>query len=136
MHTAVNSVLADVILIAHVAFVLFVVVGVVLIILGGVRRWNWIRNPWFRALHLAGVAFVVAEVWIGIVCPLTTLEMYLRENAGEPTYGGTFVSHWLHTLLYYRAPAWVFVACYTAFGIAVILTWVFVRPRPFGKRPA
>lgn len=128
-----TNMLADIILIIHVAFVLFVVLGLLLILVGGWIGWRWIRNPWFRSLHLAGIGLVIIQAWLGIICPLTTWEMSLRESAGQTTYGGTFVSYWLHRLLYYEAPAWVFAVCYSAFGLVVVLTWVKFRPRPFGN---
>jgi hypothetical protein len=55
----------------------------------------------------------------------------LREKAGEAVYAGTFISHWVSTLLYYQAPDWVFVVVYTAFGAIVISSWVWVRPSSF-----
>jgi hypothetical protein len=65
---------------------------------------------------------------LGVICPLTKLEMFLRGKAGDATYAGSFVSHWLEAILYYRAPAWVFAASYTAFAVIVVLSWVWVRP--------
>lgn len=78
--------LADIVLIAHVAFVAFVVLGLLLILYGGCRNWRWIRNPWFRVLHLVAIGLVVIQSWLGIICPLTTLEVALRERAGQVTY--------------------------------------------------
>lgn len=115
----------------HVGFVAFVVVGLLAILTGGVRGWKWIRNPWFRLLHLAAIGVVVVQAWFGIVCPLTTFEMALRERAGDRTYDGTFISHWLRKLLFYDAPPWVFVVCYTLFGLAVVGSWLGFRPRAF-----
>ena len=126
--------LADLVLITHVAFVGFVVIGLLLILIGGFRRWSWVLNPWFRALHLGGIGLVVVQAWLGIICPLTTLEMYLREQAGDETYGGTFVAHWLQKLLYYQAPWWVFILCYSLFGLAVMGSWLKFRPRSFRSR--
>ncbi len=59
--------------------------------------------------------------------------MSLRYRAGDMVYSGSFISHWLETLLYYRAPAWVFAVAYTLFGALVVASWYFVRPRPFGE---
>lgn len=126
--------LADLVLITHVSFVAFVVAGLLLVLIGGGLGWRWIRNPWFRALHLAAIGLVVAQAWLGIVCPLTTLEMFLREQAGDATYQGTFIAHWLQKLLYYHAPPWVFVVCYTVFGLAVAGSWLKFRPESFTKR--
>ncbi|MCP4299138.1 MAG: DUF2784 domain-containing protein, partial [Gammaproteobacteria bacterium] len=69
--------------------------------------------------------------WLGVICPLTTWEMVLRERAGAATYSGTFISHWLETILYYQAPAWVFTVCYTVFAAVVVASWFWVRPRRF-----
>ena len=124
---------ADVVLIIHVAFALFIVGGLGLILVGGIRGWRWIRNPWFRTLHLAGILLVVIQAWLGIVCPLTTLEMQLRESGGQPSYGGTFMAHWLHQLLFFEAPAWVFTVCYTGFGSLVVLSFAVFRPRSFAR---
>ena len=123
---------ADAVLLLHVLFVVFVVVGLVLILAGKLMSWNWVRNWWFRVIHLAAIGIVVLQSWLGVICPLTTLEMYLRGRAGDATYTGSFVSHWLESILYYRAPAWVFAVAYTAFAIVVLMSWIWVRPH--GRR--
>ena len=123
---------ADAVLLLHVLFVAFVVVGLVLILVGKVMSWDWVRNWWFRVIHLVAIGIVVLQSWLGVICPLTTLEMYLRGRAGDATYTGSFVSHWLESILYYRAPAWVFALAYTAFAILVVMSWVWVRPH--GRR--
>jgi len=125
--------MADLVLVTHVAFVIFIVVGLLLIVCGGFRGWKWIRNPWFRALHLAGIGLVVVQSWLGLDCPLTTLEMSLRERAGDATYNTTFIAHWLQKCLYYEAPQWVFVVGYTVFGLVVVASWLRFRPRSFRK---
>ena len=122
---------ADLVLFLHVSFVAFVVLGLLLIFAGKAFGWSWIRNPWFRWAHLAAIVVVVVQSWLGVICPLTTLEMALRSRAGESVYPGAFVAHWLETMLYYDAPQWVFAVCYTAFGVLVIASWFWIRPRSF-----
>jgi hypothetical protein len=122
---------ADVILFAHVLFVAFVVFGLAFIVAGKALSWSWVRNPWFRLAHLAAIGVVVLQSWLGEICPLTIWEVSLRERAHDAVYSGTFVSHWLEKILYYRAPEWVFVVCYTFFGALVVVSWFWVRPRPF-----
>jgi hypothetical protein len=124
---------ADAILFTHTLFVGFIVFGLVVILVGKLRSWAWVRNPWFRYAHLAAIGVVVLQSWLGAICPLTTWEMGLREKAGEAVYSGAFVAHWLESILYYRAPEWVFVVCYTVFGLLVAITWYWVRPRRFVK---
>ncbi|MEM7281235.1 MAG: DUF2784 domain-containing protein [Pseudomonadota bacterium] len=127
---------ADLILLVHVLFVLFVVLGLTLVLLGRMVSWGWVRNPWFRLTHLAAIVVVVLQSWFGAICPLTIWENALRAKAGGAVYSGTFISHWLQTLLYYDAPPWIFAVCYTVFGLLVVASWFWVRPRRFGaKRP-
>lgn len=115
------TLLADLVLVVHVLFVAFVIGGLVLVVLGGYRHWRWIRNSWFRSFHLLGIGVVVAQAWLGIVCPLTTIEMKLRRKAGELGYEGSFVQYWLQRVLYYEAPAWVFALAYSVFGLLVLI---------------
>lgn len=124
---------ADAFLLLHVLFVGFVVFGLALILVGKLRQWAWVRNAWFRAAHLAAIAVVVLQSWFGMICPLTTIEMALRRQAGDAAYSGTFVSHWLESILYYRAPPWVFAACYTVFGALVLMSWFWVPPARFRR---
>lgn len=124
---------ADAMLLLHVLFVVFVVFGLALVFVGKVLGWSWIRNPWFRLFHLLAIGVVVVQSWLDVICPLTTIEMALRARAGEATYSGSFISHWLDTILYYQFPPWVFILCYTMFGAAVLASWFWVRPRHFNK---
>jgi hypothetical protein len=126
-------ILADLVLLLHVLFVMFVVGGLVLIFIGKARAWRWVRNPWFRLAHILAISFVVVQSWFAIMCPLTTLENILRQNAGGAVYKGDFIAHWLQAILYYNAPAWVFAVCYTIFGVLVLASWTIVRPMPFRK---
>jgi uncharacterized protein DUF2784 len=118
------ALLADLILVAHSLFVLFVVGGLA-VVLAGARRWPWVRNRAFRITHLGAIAFVVAESLLGIACPLTVWEDALR--GGGETRG--FVGRWLAWLLYYDVPEWTLTAAYCAFAAAVIWAWRAVPPR-------
>ncbi|WP_168016868.1 DUF2784 domain-containing protein [Halomonas salinarum] len=128
------SLAADAILVVHAAFVVFVILGLALTLAGKPLGWQWVRNPWFRLAHLVAIGFVVLQAWLGALCPLTVWEMALRERAGDVVYSGSFVAYWLHQLLFYQAPAWAFVIVYTLFGGLVALSWLWVRPRPLGRK--
>jgi len=126
--------LADLVLILHVSFVVFVVFGLFTILCGGLRGWKWIRSPLFRSAHLGAICIVIIQAWLGIICPLTILENHLREKAGAYSYGGSFIAYWLHKALFFQAAPWIFGLCYTLFGIAVIHSWIKYQPRPFRKK--
>lgn len=131
MRTADPALWADLVLVVHVAFVLFVIGGLVAVWVGDRSGWRFTRRIGFRLAHLAAIVVVVAESWLGIVCPLTALERGLRARAGAPTLGEgeSFIGHALSRLLYYEAPEWVFTVAYSAFGLAVLATWVWRPPR-------
>jgi hypothetical protein len=120
---------ADFIVILHAAYVSFVLFGQLAILAGILCRWEWIRNRTFRWLHLAAISIVVFESLLGIVCPLTTLESWLREQAGQAAYAGDFVGHWVHELLFYNLPSWVFTLIYAAFGLTVLAAFFIAPPR-------
>ncbi|SNY95886.1 Protein of Unknown function [Halomonas sp. hl-4] len=120
--------LADAMLIIHVLFVAFVVLGLFAVYAGYFLKWRWVRNRVFRIVHLCAIGYVVVQSWLGAVCPLTTWEMALRAEAGAATYTGSFIQHWLQSLLYYSAPEWMFVVGYSVFGGLVLASWWVVRP--------
>jgi hypothetical protein len=123
---------ADAVIVVHMAYVLFVIAGFLLTLAGCLLRWQWIRNPWFRGIHLTMILIVVFEAWLGIVCPLTTWERQLRQLAGGETYQGAFLANLVHDFLFYEAPPWVFTLIYTLFGLDVLLTFLVAPPR--GRR--
>ena len=119
---------ADAILVIHALFIAFVIFGLLLILIGAIAGWQWIRNFWFRAAHLLAIGIVVGQSWAGIACPLTVWERHLRREAGQPVYEESFVAHWLHQIIFFEAEPWVFTVCYTLFGALVAGTWIFCRP--------
>ena len=123
---------ADGLLIIHALFIAFVVFGLIFIITGLVRGWRRTRNPWFRFIHLGAIGFVVIQSWLNVICPLTIWENTLREKAGQATYAGSFIRHWLHKLIFYQAEAWVFTLAYSVFAALVVLAW-YLAPPDFEK---
>lgn len=122
--------LADLVLMVHAAFVAFVIVGLLLIWIGWLRRWACVRNFWFRGAHLAAIGVVAAESLAGFLCPLTTWEDRLRLLAGgEQRYQESFVQHWLHRVMFFDLSENVFTIIYLAFFLAVALGLWLVPPR-------
>jgi len=120
--------LADIILVVHFLFIIFVVLGQASIIVGYFNDWSWVRNLIFRIAHLFSIGLVVVQAWAGQFCPLTLWESELREAVGAHPYTGTFVQHWVGRIIYYDGPQWIFTAIYTLFGTIVLISWIFVRP--------
>ncbi|HVW03196.1 MAG TPA: DUF2784 domain-containing protein [Planctomycetaceae bacterium] len=123
--------LADVVVVLHAGYVLFVVIGLLVILIGLARGWRSVRNPWFRWIHLAMIGIVVVEALLSFTCPLTTLEDWLRAKAGQNIRSGSFIGRIAHDLIFWNAPPWVFTVSYCLFGVAVLLTFWLAPPRVF-----
>jgi hypothetical protein len=130
--------LADLLVAIHLAYVAYVVVGLLLILVGMVLKWRWIRNPWFRWSHLAMIAVVTLESVADIQCPLTVWENDLRKMAGaEVQQDSTFIGRMLHDIFIFdelEFNHWAFRVGYISFGALVLLAFVLVPPRGVGRR--
>jgi hypothetical protein len=121
--------LADLIVALHVLYVSFVVLGQAAILAGVTFGWRWVRNFWFRVVHLCMIAIVAAEAILGITCPLTRWEYDLRRLAGQRAGEGSFIGRLLHNAIFFDAPPWVFTTVYVAFALAVVWTLWLVPPQ-------
>jgi Protein of Unknown function (DUF2784) len=117
--------LADVLVVVHFGIVVFIVGGLVLVWIGALLDWSWVRHRGFRYLHLAAIALVALEALLGIACPLTVWEDLLRGGVRPES----FIARWVHRLLFYRAPEWVFTATYLLWTLATLATLRLVPPR-------
>jgi hypothetical protein len=117
--------LADAVLVVHALLAFFIVCGLVAIWTGAVLGWDWIRDRLFRLAHLLAIAIVSTLSLLGIACPLTVLEDWLRTGSLDRQ---GFMQRWVSRLLYYDLPVWVFTLSYVAFGLLVLLTWRLIPP--------
>lgn len=129
------AILADFVVIAHFAYVLFILLGALAIVVGWWRNWSWVRSLWFRAAHLLAMGIVAVQAWLGIVCPLTSLENDLRERAGQLAYPGAFIGYWVHELLFVDATPGMLTLAYAAFLVVVLLGWWFAPPEWPSRKP-
>ncbi len=116
---------ADAVLLGHVAFVAFVVLGGIL-----VRRWP--RVAW---AHVPAVGWGVAVELGGWLCPLTPLESWLRARAGEAGHGGGLLAHYVEPVLY---PAGLTREAQLALGLLALalnvgVYWHLARSRPLSS---
>ena len=117
--------IADSILMIHVMVVVFNIGGLLAIIIGAPLRWSWIRNRGFRITHVAMMCVVSAEAILGLSCPLTVLEDWLRGDSGQQS----FVQRWAGALIYWDVPPWVFTVLYLLVTMLIVVAWKMVPPR-------
>ncbi len=84
------SLAADLVVVVHFAFILFAVLGALLVL-------RWPRLAW---AHLPALAWAAGIMIVGGVCPLTPLEQRLRVEAGQAGYEGGFIEHYIVPLIY------------------------------------
>ena len=126
------SLLADIVVAIHIAYVAYIILGLVLILVGFKRKWRWIRNPWFRLTHFAAVLIVILELIFKTTCPLTVLELKFRLLAGQPVSEATFVERLMYYILSGWLPGSVSNSIYVV--VALIITGTFVLAPPRWKR--
>jgi len=117
----VNGPLADLVLLVHLVFVLFVVFGGLVVL-------HWPRLAW---IHIPAFAWGVIIEYTGGMCPLTPLENSLRSRAGESAYAGGFIEHYVTAVLY---PEGLTRATQIVFGTLVlaingIVYWKLIQRR-------
>lgn len=134
--------LADLVLLSHLMYVAYVVVGQFVIIAAGTLRREWGRNPWFRYTHLLAIGIVVYEVINDIRCPLTTWEEQLRLMDGKGLNShDTFLGWLLNKILFIdqhftdgRPPEAFFTTLYVATFVVVLQALLLYPPRWFRTR--
>lgn len=113
----------------HFLYVLFTVLGEILILTGGINGWKWIRNFPFRVVHLAASLFVAFEALVGMICPLTELEWTLRQSAGQYTDTEiSFVGRIIRKIIFYDFPPLFFTLLYVGFASVVIISFLIFPP--------
>lgn len=115
--------LADVVVVIHFAFVVFVVFG------GLLALWR----PKLILAHVPAALYGLVVVTVGVTCPLTTIERDLRERAGEERFEESFIERYVEGVLY---PGDMLREAQIAGVLVVIASWVAVawrvRSRPSG----
>jgi len=106
-------VLADAVVYVHLAFILFVVLGGILVIFRPKVLW----------LHIPCVIWGMVIELAGFICPLTPLENYLRVQARQTPYSGDFVIHYIEPVIY---PAGLTRELQIVLGLMVVMVNAFV----------
>ena len=124
---------ADAVVTIHTLFVGFVVIGQLLILIGLICRWRWVRNLWFRVIHLLCIGIVALEAATGVICPLTLWERHLRDLSGQ-TVNDSPIGWFFNSILFFNMPREFFVWIHISFGALVLATFIFAPPRFRRKR--
>jgi Protein of Unknown function (DUF2784) len=126
-------ILAEAILAAHLAIILFNVFGLVAVPIGAARGWRFVRIRWWRILHILLLAAVAVQAVAGRACILTVWQTALAGSTARPA---PLIMSWVDRLIYWPMPIWVFAAAYVVvFGYALALLWLVPPRRKPAKSP-
>jgi hypothetical protein len=123
------NILATLVEAIHVAYVLYVVLGLLAILVGAALGWKWIRNPWFRVSHFLMIGFVAFEAVASLPCPLTEWGDALHRLAGNQAPEIGFMARLMHGLIHFELPQWVFNVTYVVVALVVLSTFWFAPVR-------
>lgn len=129
--------LADAVVVTHFAWIGFVILGQLLIVLGMLLRWQWIRNFPFRFVHLMMILLVALETMFAVPCPMTVWERRLRGfqpgDRFEYTEADSFIARWVGEIIFIDAEsgpgAMPFFLAYLAFAGLVVWSFLAAPPR-------
>ena len=126
--------LADAVLAAHVAIILFNLFGLVAVPLGGLCGWRFVRFRWWRILHIVLLVTVAVQALLGRACVLT---LWQADLAGAAAAERTpLIASWVNRLIYWPLPIWFFAVLYVVvLGYALALFWL-IPPQLAGSSAA
>ena len=131
-----EAALADAVLVTHFAFVAFMVFGLVMVPIGGLAGWAWVREPWWRWAHLTGMGVVALQAALGQRCFLTVFEGWLRRRAGAPVRDRAFVVRLLDRWLFLDVDEEALWPVYIVLFGLLLAASLWVRPRRHPWWPA
>lgn len=130
------ALLADLVAGFHLLVVAFVILGLLLTLLGWLRRWEATREPWFRFSHAAVMTYIAGTALSGKLCFLTYLEGHLRREAGLHGQEGSFIGRLLHDILFVEADQGLLTTIYVLIFALELSSLHFWRPRLKSRRAA
>jgi hypothetical protein len=123
------SALTSAVLFLHFAVVLFNVLGLIVIPLGGWRGWPFVQIFWLRALHLVSLALVTLQALAGRACFLTLWQNDLASLSGGNGNEPPLIERIVTRAIFWPLPFWAFAVLYAAAFVGTLALWRLVPPR-------
>ena len=119
-----NSLFSEIVLLFHFCIFLFMILSFFLIPLGYFQKWKWVKNKYYRLIHLILMGIIFIETILGLMCPLTILENFLRNNIEI----NNKITQIIHQIMYWDLPTYQFIILYLLSLLYLIFLWFFFKP--------
>ena len=119
-----NILFSEIVLLFHFCIFLFMVLSFFLIPLGYHKKWEWVKNRYYRLIHLILMGIIFIETILGFMCPLTILEDFLRNDIEI----NNKITQIIHQVMYWDLPTNQFIILYLLSLLYLIFLWFFFKP--------
>ena len=119
-----NIIFSEIVLLLHFSIFLFMVFSFILIPFGYFQKWEWVKNIYFRSIHLILMGIISIETILGFMCPLTILENFLRADKKIDN----IFSKIIHQIMYWDFTNYQFIILYLLSLSYFIFLWFYFRP--------
>ena len=117
-------ILSEIVLLLHFSIFLFMILSFILIPYGYYQNWEWVKNIYFRSIHLILMGIILIETILGFMCPLTILENFLRADKKIDN----IFSKIIHQIMYWDFTNYQFIILYLLSLSYIIFLWFSFRP--------
>ena len=115
---------SEIVLLFHFCIFLFMILSFFLIPLGYYQKWEWVKNRYYRLIHLVLMGIIFIETILGFMCPLTILENFLRNDKEI----NNKITQIIHQIMYWDLPSYQFIILYLLSLLYLIFLWCFFKP--------
>ena len=119
-----NILFSEIVLLFHFCVFLFMVLSFFLIPYGYYQKWEWVKNRYYRLIHLILMGIIFIEAILGFMCPLTILENFLRNDIEI----NNKITQIIHQVMYWDLPTNQFIILYLLSLLYLIFLWFFFKP--------
>ena len=119
-----NIIFSEIVLFFHFCIFLFMILSFFLIPLGYYQKWEWVKNKYYRLIHLVLMGIIVIETILGFMCPLTILENFLRNDIEI----NNKITQIIHQIMYWDLQTYQFIILYLLSLLYLIFLWFFFKP--------
>ena len=119
-----NIIFSEIVLLVHFCIFLFILLSFFFIPIGYHQKWKWVKNRYYRSIHIILMGIIFIETILGFMCPLTILENFLRND----TKVNNKFTEIIHLIMYWDLPSYQFIILYLLSILYLVFLWFFFKP--------